>query len=145
MSDNEKQVITDICKEFGKDRTRMMDIVTAVQEKLGCVSGTAMDLIAEEVSSHRVEVESVVSFYSFLTDKPMGQVKIRLCDDIIDSIYGSDKVAEGLKDELGLQFGLQFGKREAVVRLMPVAATRGQQQSPDEAEDKTHSGFLLLL
>ncbi len=43
---------------------RMMDIVREVQCRFGHVSGEAMDLIAGAVGSHRVEVESVVSFYS---------------------------------------------------------------------------------
>lgn len=82
-----------------------MDIVRDLQEKLGYVPGDAMDLIAEEVGTARVEVESVVSFYAFLSDKPKGPIVIRLCSDIVDHMHGADRVAEALKDELDVEFG----------------------------------------
>jgi len=105
MSENLLKAVVRICRQYGNDRTRMMDIVRDVQEGFGCVSGRAMDLIAEEVKAHRVDVESVVSFYSFLTDEPRGKVIIRLCNDIIDEMKGEAKVAAALEDELGIAIG----------------------------------------
>ncbi len=97
--------IKGICKHYGNDRTRMMDIVRAVQEKYGCVSSAALDLIAREVGTHRVEVEGVVSFYAFLSTEPKGKVVIRLCDDVIGRMHGCDRVAQAFCDELGIEFG----------------------------------------
>lgn len=94
-----------ICTSCDNDRTRMMDIVRQVQEQFGCVCNEALELIAKQVNVHRVEVESVVSFYSFLSNKPKGRVIIRLCDDIIDEMRGSKAVADALRDELGIEFG----------------------------------------
>ncbi len=105
MSENLGTAIAQICEQCGNDRSRMMDIVRAVQEQFHCVCSEAMDLIAKHTGAHRVEVESVVSFYAFLYAKPVGQVVIRLCDDIIDEMKGADKVGEALKDELGIDFG----------------------------------------
>jgi len=97
--------IREICKTFGNDRTRLMDIVRAVQGKHGCVSSQALDLIAKAVKTPRVEVESLVSFYAFLSVKPKGQVVIRLCNDVIDEMFGAEKVAQAFSEELGIQFG----------------------------------------
>ena len=105
MSEQVTAVITEICQACGNDRTRMMDIVRAVQEKFGGVSGEALELIASLVGTHRVEVESVVSFYAFLSKRPSGKVVIRLCDDIIDRLSGGERVAEAMTDELGISFG----------------------------------------
>ncbi len=105
MSKELKSAIRDICQACGNDRTRMMDIVRDVQSRFGCVSGEAMELIAKEVGTHRVEVQSVVSFYAFLSDKPKGKVVIRLCDDIIDQLAGEADVAAALSEELGIAFG----------------------------------------
>ncbi|MBN2171349.1 MAG: NAD(P)H-dependent oxidoreductase subunit E [Candidatus Krumholzibacteriota bacterium] len=105
MSSTLESAVKEICRACGNDRMRMMDIVRAVQEKFGCVDSQAMSLIAKEVSVHRVEVESVVSFYAFLSSQPKGKVVIRLCDDIIDEMKGGRKVAEALKDKLGIDFG----------------------------------------
>lgn len=105
MSDQLKAFISRTCETYGKDRSRMMDIVRDVQEEFGCVGGDALDLIAAEVDTHRVEVESVVSFYAFLSETPKGKVIIRLCDDIIDEMSGSATVAKALTEELGIGFG----------------------------------------
>jgi [NiFe] hydrogenase diaphorase moiety large subunit len=94
-----------VCAKYGNNRTRMMDIVRDVQETFGHVPRDAFDLIARGTDTHRVEVESVVSFYAFLSDKEKGKVVLRLCDDIIDRFQGGDEVGEALCKELGIRFG----------------------------------------
>jgi len=105
MSEDLKTFVTRTCEAVGNDRNRMMDIVEAVQRERGCVPGAALDLIAALVGTHRVEVESVVSFYAFLSEQPKGKVTIRLCDDVIDEMAGSGNVAAALSEELGIGFG----------------------------------------
>lgn len=105
MSENLQTSVREICRACNNDRARMMDIVLAVQAKYGCVSSEAMDAIAKAVSTHRVEVESVVSFYAFLSGRPQGKVVIRLCNDVIDRMHGADRVAEAFRQELGIGFG----------------------------------------
>ncbi|OGV69491.1 MAG: NADH:ubiquinone oxidoreductase [Lentisphaerae bacterium RIFOXYB12_FULL_65_16] len=104
MSNTNKSTVKQICVRHGKDRTRMMDIVRDVQSALGCVSSEAMDAIAQACGTHRVEVESVVSFYSFLGTKPKGKVVIRLCHGVIDRMHGSETVA-AFEKELGIRMG----------------------------------------
>ncbi|MBU0550911.1 NAD(P)H-dependent oxidoreductase subunit E [Myxococcota bacterium] len=105
MSEILSSQVRAICREYADDRTRMMDIVRAVQAALGYVPSEALDLIAEAVGSHRVEVESVVSFYAFFSKTPKGKVIVRLCDDIVDEMAGSAAVAEVFKAGLGIDFG----------------------------------------
>ncbi len=105
MSASLQAAVQEICQACGNDRTRMMDIVRAVQERFGCVSSEAMNLIAKAVSAHRIEVEGVVSFYAFLSSAPKGRVVIRLCDDVIDEMAGSERVAHALREALGIDFG----------------------------------------
>jgi len=97
--------IREICGTCGNDPTRLMDIARAVQGKFGCVSSQALDLIAQAVGIPRVEVESLVSFYAFLSVKPKGKVVIRLCNDVIDEMLGAEKVARAFIEELGIPFG----------------------------------------
>ncbi|MEI6126124.1 MAG: NAD(P)H-dependent oxidoreductase subunit E [Pseudomonadota bacterium] len=97
--------INKICTAVENARVRMMDIVRAVQEKYGCVSDDAIEIIARNISIPRVEVESMVSFYAFLSKEQKGTVAIRLCNDIIDRIYGCDVVARAFTEELGIGFG----------------------------------------
>jgi [NiFe] hydrogenase diaphorase moiety large subunit len=105
MSTELPEFIAAVCGKHGGDRQRMMDIVREVQSEFGCVSSPAMDLIAEAAGTHRVEVESVVSFYAFLSRQPKGKVVIRLCDDIIDRFAGCEEVTKAFSSELGIGFG----------------------------------------
>ncbi len=105
MSENLKTVVKTVCEGFGNDKSRMMDIVRELQETLGCISDDAMDLIAKQVNTHRVEVESVVSFYAFLSEDQKGKVVIRLCDDIIDRMFGFERIKQTFCDALGIGVG----------------------------------------
>ncbi|MHC4562096.1 MAG: NAD(P)H-dependent oxidoreductase subunit E [Planctomycetota bacterium] len=100
-----EQAVKDICKQCGNDPTRMMDIVRGVQAALGSVDGSAMETIAKATNVRRVDVQSTVSFYAFLSSKPNGKIVIRLCDDIIDDMNGGKHVGDVLKEELGIDFG----------------------------------------
>ena len=105
MSENIEGVVREICQAHHSDRTRMMDIVREVQEIFGCVPGEMMEVIADEVGTQRVEVESVVSFYSFLSNRPKGKVVVRLCNDVIDEMLGAGQGARAFEEELGIGFG----------------------------------------
>ncbi len=100
-----EQTVRQICSAFKNDRTRMMDIVQAVQARFGCVSGEALDVIASAVNTTRVEVQSTVSFYSFLTAQPKGRIVIRLCSDPVDEMAGMEPVARAFEAELGIRMG----------------------------------------
>ena len=97
--------VHEICARYGHDRGRMMDIVRDVQQRFACVSSEAMDLIAAEVSAERVDVESAVSFYAFLSKDLQGKVAIRLSNDIINEMAGADRIGEVLAEELGVGLG----------------------------------------
>jgi [NiFe] hydrogenase diaphorase moiety large subunit len=105
MQNDIKKTVQDICKYFGNDRGRLMDIVSAVQAKFGHVSGEAMDIIAQCTGCHRVEVESVVTFYAFFSKRQKGKTVVRVCNDIIDDMRGGEAVAKAFSDALGLRFG----------------------------------------
>jgi len=105
MSTPESRTVATLCEGFERDRTRLLDILLAVQKLLGQIDEPAIDQIAAELGIPRVEVAGVVSFYSFLSTERRGRVVIRLCDDLPDLMVGADKVAEALAEELGIRFG----------------------------------------
>lgn len=105
MSTTQKRTVPSICESFGGDRSRVMDIVLEVQDAFGCVDVDAIDTIAKATGAPRVDIESVVSFYSFTNRQPKGRVVIRLCNDVPDVMAGALEVAKGLEEELGIRFG----------------------------------------
>lgn len=102
---NITSVIKAACSRFGNDRGRMLDILWEVQHNLGCVNEEAMEQIASEVNAHRVEIEGLVTFYSFFSETPKGKIAIRLCDDIIDRHAGAEQIAAVFAEELGIEIG----------------------------------------
>jgi len=92
-----------ICKSLDNDPTRLLDVARAVQAKYRCVSDEAVDVISEVLHVPRVTVESLVSFYAFLSAERLGRVVIRLCDDVIDRMHGYDLVLQAFRDELGVE------------------------------------------
>lgn len=94
-----------ICESHGRRRDRLMDIVVDVHRRYGRVDDALMDEIATELGVPRVDVESIVSFYSFLDKRPRGQFIIRLCNDLIDRQSGIDGIAVELQRLLGIEMG----------------------------------------
>ncbi|OGV48410.1 MAG: NADH:ubiquinone oxidoreductase [Lentisphaerae bacterium GWF2_52_8] len=97
--------VRQICKDFGNDPVRLIDVARALQSRYGSISKETIALLSAELKIPRVRVESTVSFYSFLSEAPKGKIVIRLCDDIIDRFSGVELVADVFRRELGIDFG----------------------------------------
>lgn len=97
--------VTLACEKFACNPQRMIDILWDVQRSLRCIDDASMDLIAKLTGVHRIEVEGVVTFYSFFSREPQGEVVLRICDDIVDRHAGAEKIADILSEELGLPLG----------------------------------------
>jgi [NiFe] hydrogenase diaphorase moiety large subunit len=105
MSQDAKKIISDICSKYGNDRTRLMDILGEIQAGLLCVDSSSAEAVAGALGIHRIDVESVVSFYAFFSSEPKGKVIIRVCDDVVDKMYGAEKIAGVFSSELGIKIG----------------------------------------
>jgi [NiFe] hydrogenase diaphorase moiety large subunit len=105
MKQNAKSVVSQVCKKFDHQGSRILDILREVQNRLGCINGETMELLADELSTYRIEIEGLVSFYSFFSEKQKGKIIIRLCDDIIDRFAGIEEVAKVFTEELGIGIG----------------------------------------
>ncbi len=105
MSETIGTTATAICEQYGRDRTCLMAIMNDVQAEYGYVPTKAITVIARELSVPRVEVESFVSFYTFLSQEPKGKIVIRLCNDIVDRMHGFDRIAALFCEELGIKLG----------------------------------------
>jgi len=105
MSAPLETTIDEICRSVGGDPTRLLDVAREVQDRLGCVSPDAVSILSDTLGVPRVEIESLVSFYSFLSSEQKGKVVIRLSDDVPDRLHGYDRVAHAFEDELGIKMG----------------------------------------
>jgi [NiFe] hydrogenase diaphorase moiety large subunit len=97
--------VREVCREHGSDPVRLLDIARAVQSEFHGVSQQSIDAIADEIRVPRVTVEACVSFYSFLSVEPRGEITIRLCDDVPDRLAGYETVRDAFIEALGIPLG----------------------------------------
>ncbi|HNR34217.1 MAG TPA: NAD(P)H-dependent oxidoreductase subunit E [Candidatus Hydrogenedentes bacterium] len=91
--------------QHGGDRSGLLPVLQEVLKKYNRISDYAMQLIANELDIHPVEVYGVVSFYSFLHKSYHSKFVIRLCRTISCDMAGKDRVARQLENDLGITFG----------------------------------------
>ncbi len=113
MCVSNEAAVREVCERFDHDRTRLLDVVREVDERLRCVDDRSMDAIARELKVPRADVEGVVSFYSFLSTKDKGEITIRVCNDVVDRMKGGDEVAAAFEQALGVPFGGGVGRGSA--------------------------------
>ena len=89
----------------GNDRSSLIPVLQEVQKKYSRISDYAMQVIADQLDIHPVEVHGVVSFYSFLKEGHKGRFEVRLCRTISCDMAGRDRIARQLENELGIGFG----------------------------------------
>ena len=97
--------ISDLIKAHGADKTRLMDLVIAVQQRLGHVSDAAIEAMASGLGMHRVEIEEMVSFYAFFDREPRGRNRIRLSNTPVSLMKGAKAVAHAFEKALGIRLG----------------------------------------
>jgi NADH:ubiquinone oxidoreductase subunit E len=100
-----KEDLAALAKRYGRDRGALLPILQDVRSKHGQISGYAMQIIADLLDIHPVEVYSVVSFYAFLNASPQGRFVVRLCRTISCDMAGKDRVARQLENDLKVKFG----------------------------------------
>jgi NADH:ubiquinone oxidoreductase subunit E len=103
--DQLKKDITVWIERRGKNRSALMPTLQEIQRKYHNISDYAMQVVADQLEIHPVEVYSVVSFYSFLDDKVKGKFVIRLCRTISCDMAGKNRIARQLENDLGIKFG----------------------------------------
>jgi [NiFe] hydrogenase diaphorase moiety large subunit len=94
-----------IVTEFAADRTRLMDIVQAAQQRFGWLSDTVVQAVAAALGIHAVEVADMVSFYAFLNRAPKGRFHIRLSKTPISLMKGAAEVAQAFARATGVSLG----------------------------------------
>ncbi|MCB1189766.1 MAG: NAD(P)H-dependent oxidoreductase subunit E [Leptospiraceae bacterium] len=98
--------IQDLKLKYGSNRDALLPILQDLQEKYRYLPGIIMQEVAFALGIKPVEVEGVVSFYSFFRSKgKYGKYVIRLCQTVSCDLAAKKEIAEKLCQELGISFG----------------------------------------
>ena len=90
--------------KLGPGRSSLIPILQEVKRLHQGLDSEAMQVVAQALDIHPVEVYSVASFYAFLHDGLEGRFVIRLCGTLSCDFAGKDAVADALVEELHIGF-----------------------------------------
>jgi [NiFe] hydrogenase diaphorase moiety large subunit len=99
-----KTGVQKILERYGKDKTRLMDILIDVQSDFGFIPHDITIQIADELGMSEVDVDQTISFYHFFSPKPTGKYQIYLNNSVVAYMMGRAEVADTFKKELGIRF-----------------------------------------
>ncbi len=91
--------------QFGRDKTRLMDMLLQIQEEMGFISDEAVLQLAHELNISSVDVRQTISFYHFFTTTPRGKYTVYLNDSVVACMMGREQVAKAFEQEAGCRFG----------------------------------------
>jgi [NiFe] hydrogenase diaphorase moiety large subunit len=94
-----------IIEKYHHDKTRLMDILIAIQAEYGFISAESVSMIAHELNMSEVDVEQTISFYHFFSMKPTGKYSIFLNNSAVAYMMGRTEVANAFEKETGIKFG----------------------------------------
>ena len=95
-----KEVI--VCDET---RSKLLPVLQDIQDKKGYISDKNMQEVADMFGIHPVEVFSVITFYSFLSEKKKGKHIIRVSNCVSNVMAGSEKVINEFEKALKIKTG----------------------------------------
>ena len=102
--DQLRSEVAELIEKLGPGRSSLIPILQEVKRRYRGVDPEAMQVVAEALDIHPVEVYSVASFYAFLHGAPEGRFVIRLCKTLSCDFAGKQAVADALQKELGVGF-----------------------------------------
>ncbi len=105
---NEKNIQL-ILEKYGRDRSRLIDILWDVQRQSGYISDEALAVLADGLKLSENDIRETLTFYHFFHDKPFGKHKVYLCNSTIAKLGDYQQV----RDALGQQTGCEFGEQDS--------------------------------
>ncbi|MBN1791056.1 MAG: NAD(P)H-dependent oxidoreductase subunit E [Bacteroidales bacterium] len=99
-----KTGVQKIVEKYGKDKTRLMDILIDVQSEFGFIPREITVQIADDLGMSEVDVDQTISFYHFFSQRPTGKYHIFLNNSAVAYMMGRKEVADTFTKELGINF-----------------------------------------
>ncbi|MBI3123387.1 MAG: NAD(P)H-dependent oxidoreductase subunit E [Ignavibacteriales bacterium] len=96
------QKIETVRKKYPTALAAVMPVIYIAQEQNGYLSNEAMEEIASVLSIDKVNVLSVVTFYTMYHTKPMGKYHVQVCTNVSCMLRGGYQIWDQVKGKLGL-------------------------------------------
>ena len=89
-------------KKYPTALAAVMDTVYIAQEQNGFISNEVMEEIANVLGIDKVNVLSVVTFYTMYHTKPMCKYHVQVCTNVSCMLRGAYEIWDSVKGKLGL-------------------------------------------
>jgi NADH-quinone oxidoreductase E subunit len=89
-------------KKYPTALAAVMDTVYIAQEQNGYISTEVMEEIANVLGIDKVNVLSVVTFYTMYHTKPMGKYHVQVCTNVSCMLRGAYELWDRVKNKLGI-------------------------------------------
>lgn len=95
--------VTEVRKKYPTSLAAVMPVVYIAQEQNGYISNEVMTEIALVLGIDKVNVLSVVTFYTMYHTKQMGKYHVQVCTNVSCMLRGSYEIWDQVKNKLGIQ------------------------------------------
>ncbi len=100
------QIDKEIAKYPAEQRqSAVMSALRIAQVEKGWLSNEVMDFVAEYLGMQPIAVYEVATFYNMYNTQPAGKHKLCVCTNLPCKLMGADRIADRLKQKLGIEFG----------------------------------------
>lgn len=93
------------CRRSPHPESQLIGVLHKVQGHFGHLGGPQLDAVAQLLGVPAAKVTGVATFYHFFRLSARGQFVISVCMGTACYVRGADKVAQKLREELGIGFG----------------------------------------
>jgi len=93
------------CCHQDQPHSHLISVLHLVQAEFGHLGQSHIDAVAQLMQIPAAKVSGVASFYHFFRLQPRGRFLISVCLGTACYVKGADRLAQKLRDELGIAFG----------------------------------------
>jgi NADH:ubiquinone oxidoreductase subunit E len=100
-----REEVMEVAALTNYNRASLIPVLRTIKEKYRGIDSEAMQIVADVLECHPVEVNAVATFYAFLNPKTEGRFIFRLCRTYSCELAGKAEIAKQLARDLGVDFG----------------------------------------
>jgi NADH-quinone oxidoreductase E subunit len=134
---------------YPKREAAMIPVLYLTQREFGYLSPEAIEYVAELMGLSPARVYGVVTFYTMLYRKPVGEHHVQVCRTLPCALKGAEKITELLKARLGIGVGETTGDGRFTLSEVECLASCGtapmMQVNDDYYEDLTEDKLERIL
>ncbi|MBX3007571.1 MAG: NAD(P)H-dependent oxidoreductase subunit E [Melioribacteraceae bacterium] len=102
FSEENLKKIEEVRKKYPTNLAAVMPVIYIAQEQNGYISNEVMEEIASILDIDKVNVLSVVTFYTMYHTKQMGKYHIQVCTNVSCMLRGAYEIWDQVKEKLSL-------------------------------------------